>query len=385
MSDLQSATAKPFAKTIVTVIGARPQFIKAAVVSRAIRQQGQMREIGLREIIVHTGQHYDENMSDVFFSELGLPAPDHHLGVGSGGHAAQTGRMLLALDELLPSLAPQLVLVYGDTNSTLAGALAAAKLNIPVAHVEAGLRSFNRRMPEEVNRVLTDHVSNLLFAPTNAAVENLRREGIAGPQVRQVGDVMYDAALLFGASARDRPLLTNLGLCEQGYILATVHRAENTDDPARLAAIFTALAQAARSLPVVLPLHPRTRHALSRHGLSTDAPGLRCVEPLGYLDMVALQRGARLIVTDSGGVQKEAYFHRVPCLTLRGETEWTELVDFGFNRLADPTTAAGVEGAITAALQVSPNWSVAANLYGDGTAATTIAAELATAVGQATA
>lgn len=365
---------------IVTIIGARPQFIKAAVVSRAIRQQGK-----LTEILVHTGQHYDENMSDVFFSELGIPAPDHHLGVGSGGHAAQTGRMLLALDELLPRLAPQLVLVYGDTNSTLAGALAAAKLNIAVVHVEAGLRSFNRHMPEEVNRVVADHVSDLLFAPTDGAVENLRREGIAGSHVRQVGDVMYDATLIFGSEARQRPLLADLGLREKGYVLATVHRAENTDNPARLTAIFTALAKVAQQVPVIVPLHPRTRHALARQGLQTDEVAVRFVDPLGYLDMMALQCGARLIVTDSGGVQKEAYFHRVPCLTLRGETEWTELVDFGFNRLADPTTSANVEAAISAALESHPNWSAGANLYGTGTAATTIATEMAIAVGQATA
>ncbi|MCE9555543.1 MAG: UDP-N-acetylglucosamine 2-epimerase (non-hydrolyzing) [Planctomycetes bacterium] len=370
---------------IVTIIGARPQFIKAAVVSRAIRQQGK-----LTEILVHTGQHYDENMSDVFFSELGIPAPVHHLGVGSGGHAAQTGRMLLALDELLPSLAPQLVLIYGDTNSTLAGALAAAKLNIPVAHVEAGLRSFNRRMPEEVNRVLADHVSDLLFAPTDGAVENLRREGIAGPHVRQVGDVMYDATLVFGSEARNRPILADLGVREKEYVLATVHRAENTDDPARLTAIFTALAKVAHNVPVIVPLHPRTRQALARHSIHhapRDASphtereeyyqGVRFVDPLGYLDMMALQCGARLIVTDSGGVQKEAYFHRVPCLTLRGETEWTELVDLGFNRLADPTTSADVEAAISVALESRPDWSVGANLYGNGTAAETIAAELA--------
>jgi len=357
---------------IVTILGARPQFIKAAVVSRALREQG-----GLTEVLVHTGQHYDENMSDVFFRELGIPAPDHHLGVGSAGHAAQTGRMLIALDELLPRLAPQWVLIYGDTNSTLAGALAAAKLHIPVAHVEAGLRSFNRRMPEEINRVVADHVSDLLFAPTDVAVENLRREGIFGARVRRVGDVMYDTARLFAAEARQRPLLSSLGVAEKSYIAATIHRAENTDDPTRLAAIFTALGRVARDIPVVLPLHPRTRHALQRHGLAPQSGNLRLIDPLGYLDMVALQCGARLIVTDSGGVQKEAYFHRVPCLTLRGETEWTELVEHGFNRLVDPRTAAEVEAAIAESLQSKPNWSTGESLYGDGTAAQTIAADLA--------
>ena len=357
---------------IVTVIGARPQFIKAAVVSRAIRQRGD-----LTEILIHTGQHYDENMSGVFFHELGLPPPDHHLGVGSAGHAAQTGRMLLALDELLPRLAPQLVLVYGDTNSTLAGALAATKLHIKVAHVEAGLRSFNRRMPEEVNRVLTDHVSDLLFAPSETAVEHLSREGIAGPHVRLVGDVMYDAALNFGPQARLRPVLANLGLSENAYLLATVHRAENTDDPARLGAIFTALASVARDVPVIVPLHPRTRQALARSGVSTDAPGLRLIDPLGYLDMLALMCGARLVVTDSGGVQKEAYFHHVPCVTLRADTEWMELVALGFNRLVDPCTAGAVKAGISAALQSSPDWSLGSNLYGDGKAGETIAAQLA--------
>jgi UDP-GlcNAc3NAcA epimerase len=285
--------------------------------------------------------------------------------------------MLIALDELLPQLAPQWVLIYGDTNSTLAGALAAAKLHIPVAHVEAGLRSFNRRMPEEINRVVADHVSDLLFAPTDVAVENLRREGISGAKVRRVGDVMYDTARLFAAEARRRPLLSDLGVSEKGYIAATIHRAENTDDPTRLAAIFTALGRVAREVPVVLPLHPRTRHALTRHGLAPQAGNLRLIDPLGYLDMVALQCGARLIVTDSGGVQKEAYFHRVPCLTLRGETEWTELVEHGFNRLVDPQGAADVEAAIAGALAAKPDWSAGENLYGDGTAAATIVADLA--------
>jgi UDP-GlcNAc3NAcA epimerase len=358
---------------IATVIGARPQFIKAAVVSRALRTRP-----SLKEILIHTGQHYDENMSDVFFTELGLPQPDHHLGVGSAGHGVQTGRMLIALEELLPRLNPQLVLVYGDTNSTLAGALSAAKLHIPLAHVEAGLRSFNRRMPEEVNRVLTDHVSNLLFAPSAEAVENLRREGIAGSRVRLVGDVMYDAALIFGEQAASRPALANLGLQPKRYILATIHRAENTDDPARLKAIFTALGNVARNLPVVLPLHPRTRHALGRQGVSAAAPGLKCIEPLGYLDMVALQRGAQLIVTDSGGVQKEAYFHRAACVTLRAETEWNELVTLGFNRLVEPLAAPPIEAAIAAALKSTPDWSAGGKLYGEGNAGELIAAQLGT-------
>ena len=298
---------------IVTVVGARPQFVKAAVVSRALRQVG-----GVEEILVHTGQHYDANMSDVFFRELDVPTPDHHLGIGGGSHGAQTGQMLAALEGVLASARPDWMLVYGDTNSTLAGALAAAKLLVRIAHVEAGLRSFNRSMPEEVNRVLTDHVSDLLFAPTEAAVANLAREGIAGSGVRLVGDVMYDVALHFADRAHGHSrVLDRLGLLAGGYVLATVHRPANTDNPDRLRAIFAGLGEVAAEVPVVLPLHPRTRAAAERAGLPDAVGGLTLTEPVGYLDMLTLERNACVVVTDSGGVQKEAFFSRVPCVTLR--------------------------------------------------------------------
>jgi UDP-GlcNAc3NAcA epimerase len=272
---------------------------------------------------------------------------------------------------------PDAVLVYGDTNSTLAGALAAAKLNIPVAHVEAGLRSFNRRMPEEVNRVLTDHVSELLFAPTQAAVANLIREGVDRSRIHCVGDVMYDAALLFGdrAVASSR-VLERLGLEGGEYILATAHRAENTNDPVRLEAIFRGLCDIAREMAVVLPLHPRTRGALCSVGLDLEAapPGLRLTEPFGYLDMVMLEKNARLIVTDSGGVQKEAFFFGVPCVTLREETEWVELVELGWNRLAPPSHSGQVVEAIRAALRITP--SAVSSPYGEGDSSSRIASIL---------
>lgn len=319
---------------VVTVIGARPQFIKAAAVSRILRKE-------CEEILVHTGQHYDANLSDVFFEELEIPKPDYNLGVGSGSHGAQTGRMLEAIEQVLLKEKPDWVLVYGDTNSTLAGALAAVKLHIPVAHVEAGLRSFNRRMPEEINRVLTDHAADLLFAPTKTAVENLKNEGIPSNKIYLVGDVMYDAALFYGAKAEQKSvILKKLELDSGKYILATVHRAENTDDPARLKAIFEGLTNVSREIPVVLPLHPRTAKALDKINLLDKVKKeIKIIKPVGYLDMVMLEKNARLIVTDSGGVQKEAFFYRVPCVTLRDETEWVELVQLGWNRLVTPVSS----------------------------------------------
>ncbi len=355
--------------TILTVVGARPQFIKASVVTRLLAQRS-----GVREILVHTGQHYDAGMSDVFFQELAMPPPAHHLGIGSGQHGAQTGRMLAALEEVMLSETPDRVLVYGDTNSTLAGALAAAKLHIPVAHVEAGLRSFNRRMPEEVNRVLTDHLSQWLFAPTDTAVGNLAREGIADARVQKTGDVMYDVALHYAGEAERRSrILAELKLKSGQYLLATVHRAENTDNPARLAAIFEGLQAVSADLPVVLPLHPRTRKILER---DRQAPGgaLRIIDPVGYLDMLMLEKNARLIATDSGGVQKEAYFYEVPCVTLREETEWVELVGAGWNRLAPPAGAAEVARVIREGLSAKPG--AAGKLYGDGQAASLIVRSL---------
>jgi UDP-GlcNAc3NAcA epimerase len=310
---------------ILTVVGARPQFIKAAPVSAALERAG------LREILVHTGQHFDAAMSDVFFEELGLRRPDHHMAIHSLGHGAMTGRMLEALEAVMLAERPAQVLVYGDTNSTLAGALAAAKLNIPVAHVEAGLRSFNRRMPEEVNRVLADHVSALLFCPTHAAVENLKAEGITRG-VHHVGDVMHDATIAAAERARERSaILAEHALPTRGYAVATIHRAENTDDPARFARVLAWLETAAKERPVVMPVHPRTRKLIEARGWAP--PGLMLLPPVGYLDMAMLLANAAAVFTDSGGLQKEAYFHRVPCVTLRDETEWVETVEAGWNRL----------------------------------------------------
>lgn len=311
--------------TILAVIGARPQFIKAAPVSRALRARA-----GLREIVVHTGQHFDHAMSDVFFEELGLPKPDHHLGINGGGHGDMTGRMMVALEALALSVKPDAVLIYGDTNSTLAGAIVAAKLYIPIAHVEAGLRSF-KQMPEEINRIVADRVSRWLFCPTDVAVANLKAEGIING-VHNVGDVMYDTTLMMRDRANTQSrILSTLRLEPGRYHLATIHRAENTDNAASLAEVVAYLKGAAGGLPVVLPLHPRTRQAAERFGI--DLSGLRIVEPVGYLDMTALLANCSTVLTDSGGVQKEAYFHRKPCITLRDATEWVETVDAGWNRL----------------------------------------------------
>ncbi|HMM75131.1 MAG TPA: UDP-N-acetylglucosamine 2-epimerase (non-hydrolyzing) [Gammaproteobacteria bacterium] len=310
---------------LLTVVGARPQFVKAAPVSRALA------EAGIEEALVHTGQHHDARMSQVFFDELGIPSPRHNLEIHGGGHGDMTGRMLLALEPVVVAERPDMVLVYGDTNSTLAGALVASKLHIPVAHVEAGLRSFNRRMPEEVNRILTDHVSALLLCPTRTAVDNLAAEGITRG-VYHVGDVMYDATLLARRIAETRSAaLSALGVEPGNYALATVHRAENTDDPVRLAAILGWLRERARARRVVLPIHPRTRARAAAAGLSFD--GIVTCEPVGYIDMARLLGNAAEVYTDSGGVQKEAYFHRTPCVTLREETEWVETVECGWNRL----------------------------------------------------
>lgn len=352
---------------VISVVGARPQFIKAAVVSRALRETG-----GVQEKLVHTGQHYDANMSSIFFKELEIPTPDRNLEIGSATHGAQTGRMLEAIEGVLLEERPDWLVVYGDTNSTLAGALAAAKLHVPVAHVEAGLRSHNRRMPEEINRVLTDHVSDLLFAPTEAAVANLRREGIPEQRICLVGDVMYDAALYYGVKAeRESTIAERLGLVDQGYVLATVHRAENTDDPERLQIVFEGLREVSGQVAVVLPLHPRTRAALSREGLLDEVSQcLRVIDPIGYLDMVALEKHACVIATDSGGVQKEAYFHQVPCVTLRDETEWVELVESGWNRLCRPLTVEGIRASVFGAIGAHGRDKT---LYGDGRAGVRVA------------
>jgi UDP-GlcNAc3NAcA epimerase len=311
---------------ILTIVGARPQFIKAAAVSRAIRATE-----GLFEVMVHTGQHFDADMSGVFFNELNIPAPKHYLDIHGGGHGEMTGRMLIAIEPVMIAEKPDWVVVYGDTNSTLAGAVAASKLHIPVAHVESGLRSFNRRMPEEINRVLTDHLSTLKLCPTKTAVENLANEGIA-KGVHHVGDVMFDATVFAAQQAGRRSnILADMALIPEKYAVATIHRAENTDDQQQLHAIIDYLKSQAAKFPVVLPLHPRTRQAVLRLGI--DLEGLTVIAPVGYLDMTKLLSGAREVYTDSGGLQKEAYFHRVPCTTLRDETEWTETVTHGWNRL----------------------------------------------------
>jgi UDP-GlcNAc3NAcA epimerase len=332
---------------IATIIGARPQFIKASVVTAAIASTP-----GMREIVIHTGQHFDANMSDVFFEELGMPKPEYFLDIHGGTHGSMTGKMLIQIEQVLMKEKPDVVLVYGDTNSTLAGALAAAKLHIPVAHVEAGLRSFNMAMPEEINRILTDRISHWLFTPTKAATENLQREGYAADKIVEVGDVMYDVALHHGSRVQPGTgLMAQLGLTEKNYVLATIHRQENTDQPMRLTTIVKAMIAIARTLPVVWPLHPRTRAVLQKAGqLDTLAQHVKLLEPIGYIDMVQLEKFAALIATDSGGVQKEAFFYQVPCVTLRNETEWVELVAAGWNRLAPPTDTATLQVAITAAL-----------------------------------
>jgi UDP-GlcNAc3NAcA epimerase len=308
---------------VVSVVGARPQFIKAAAVSRELRKEHE-------EILVHTGQHYDRLMSAVFFEELDIPEPEVNLGIGSGLHGEQTAAMLAGIEEILLAERPDWVLVYGDTNSTIAGALAAAKMHIRVAHVEAGLRSFNRAMPEEINRVITDHISTLLFCPSQTAIDNLRAEGITSGAYL-VGDVMADALELVAERASSRSdILERLGLGEREYLLATIHRAENTDDPVRLRNIMNAFNSLDESL--ILPLHPRTRKALEALEY-LPARQVRLIDPVSYLDMVKLESSARMILTDSGGIQKEAYWLGVPCITLRDETEWVETVEEGWNKL----------------------------------------------------
>lgn len=353
---------------ILTILGARPQFIKAATVSRAIQARDD-----IEEVIVHTGQHFDANMSDVFFEQLDIPKPHHNLGIASLGHGAMTGRMLEQIEALIQQEQPDWVLVYGDTNSTLAGALASAKLQVPVAHVEAGLRSHNPAMPEEINRVLTDRISTLLLCPTETAVKNLSHEGFPFPattknatqqkqHIENIGDVMYDAVLYYRERAKEHVSLESFQLQENAYALCTLHRQENTDNPARMNSILSALRTIAQDQPVVLPLHPRTKAKLAQQNNSGALKGLTILDPVPYLEMQRLQMSAQLILTDSGGMQKEAYFHQVPCITLRDETEWVETVDAGWNQLvgADENTI----------IQAARNYKAPATtqtaLYGDG-------------------
>lgn len=353
---------------IVTIIGARPQFIKAAVVSHAIAEYNKLRSAKqsyLHEVIIHTGQHYDVNMSDIFFEEMRIPKPEYFLDINGSSHGAMTGQMTEKIEEILLLEKPDLVLVYGDTNSTLAGALAASKLHIAIAHVEAGLRSYNRKMPEEINRVLTDHVSSLLFCPSQTAVDNLQEEGICDskPNVQglvfQVGDVMYDATSTF----KDFAAKPDFVLPEK-FVLATLHRAENTDDKKRLSAVFSAFADITRDTPIVLPLHPRTRKKITEAGIVTDS-SIIVVDPVSYLEMLYLLDHCQLVMTDSGGVQKEAYFCRKPCITLRDETEWLELVDVGVNVLvgANKDEIMDAWGIFSKQL-----FDFETNLYGYGTA-----------------
>ncbi|WP_306048659.1 non-hydrolyzing UDP-N-acetylglucosamine 2-epimerase [Oceaniradius stylonematis] len=365
---------------IVTIIGARPQFIKAIALSSRIANAP-----GVEEFLVHTGQHYDDNMSEVFFRDLGLSRPDARFDLGGGRHGKMTGRQLEAVEEVILAQRPDACLVYGDTNSTLSGALAAAKLHVPVAHVEAGLRSFNRRMPEEINRVLTDHVSDWLFAPTQVAVDNLAAEGIAPERVHLVGDVMYDVArLILDDAGRRTDICERLKLPDDGYTVSTLHRQENTDDPARLIAVLEALADLSETMPVVLPLHPRTRKISA--GLPEAEAALKrltVIDPLGFFDMATLLSGARLALTDSGGLQKEAFFFRVPCVTLRDETEWVELVELGWNRLPKAITRHAIGDAVAGALAAPPGTD--ASPYGDGDAARRILDALLAQPGRETA
>lgn len=326
---------------IVTVVGARPQFIKAAAVSREIAKHPD-----IDEIIIHTGQHFDKNMSEVFFEEMQIPTPRYHLNINSMNHGVMTGRMLEGIEPILLNEKPDFVMVYGDTNSTLAGALAAKKLHIKVVHVEAGLRSFNMQMPEEINRILTDRISDILCCPTDKAVDNLKREGFEyiPCKVVKTGDVMQDAAWYYQEiSATKSNIIRKLNLEGNEFLLCTMHRAENTDDPERLSSIFAALHEISLEMRVVLPLHPRTRKIAVTMGLvpelvdlqlTTHNSQLLIVSPVGYFDMIELLKNTRIVLTDSGGVQKEAFFFAKPCVTLRDETEWVELVDKGFNRLA---------------------------------------------------
>ena len=351
---------------ILTIIGARPQFIKAAAVSRVIRSHND-----IKEIIAHTGQHFDANMSDVFFEQMDIPRPNHYLKIANLSHGAMTGRMLEGIEELIQQEKPDWVLVYGDTNSTLAGALAAAKLHLPIAHVEAGLRSHNPAMPEEINRVLTDRVSSLLLCPTETAVNNLEKEGFPykaitklRQQIVNVGDVMFDAVLYYRERALKEVNLETFGLEHQSYALCTIHRQENTDQAERIKSILSALQSIAKDLVVVLPLHPRTKAKISQYNLESFLENLYLLNPVPYLEMQRLQMSAKVILTDSGGMQKEAYFHRVPCITLRDETEWVETVEQGWNQISGTDT----NSIINAWEKVSTQGNRSKNLFGKGNA-----------------
>ena len=353
---------------ILTILGARPQLIKAAPVSISFAKKE------VEELILHTGQHYDNRMSDVFLKELGLPMPYKNLGISGGTHGEMTSRMLIRIEEELIDEKPDIVLVYGDTNSTLAGALAAAKLNIPIAHVEAGLRSFNSKMPEEINRILADRVSSFLFCLTQVAVDNLKSEGIVDG-VSNVGDVMFDAALLMSKRAENSSSITEkLELDSKPYILATIHRAENTDSISRLSNILSVLSDLSKEKVVVFPIHPRTSKVIKEHKLEHFLSEVTVIEPVSYLEILKLQSCAYAIVTDSGGMQKEAYFNKTPCFTLRDETEWVETVDCGWNSLMSPEYEIDSNQIIKKAQQLPSKW---VSYYGDGNASQEITRILA--------
>lgn len=356
---------------IVTILGARPQFIKAGSVSREIAQQALL-GIDIQEVIVHTGQHYDTNMSDVFFKEMHIPKPDYFLGIGGKTHGAMTGQMIEKIEEILIQEKPDWVMVYGDTNSTLAGALAASKIHVKIAHIEAGLRSFNMRMPEEVNRILTDRVSHILFCPTQAAMDNLQAEALeqwnTGAKAVLAGDVMQDGAIFY----KDLAQKPSDVIVDAEFILCTIHRAENTDDVQRLASIIDALSEIAKEKQVILPLHPRTKKILEQSSLDTS--NLTIIDPVGYLNMVWLISNCSVVMTDSGGLQKEAYFFKKPCVTLRDETEWVELIAAGVNVLVGPN-----KQAILCALEAykkAQDINFSNNLYGAGLASKAIVTTL---------
>ena len=348
---------------ILTIIGARPQFIKAGAVSREISKHK-----GLKETIVHTGQHYDSNMSDIFFEQMHIPKPDYYLGIGGKSHGAMTGEMIIKLEEVMLKEKPDVVMVYGDTNSTLAGNIAASKLHIPVAHVEAGLRSFNMKMPEEINRILTDRVSKWLFCPTDTAVKNLKKEGFENFDCKIIksGDVMQDAAIFYKQYA-NKPENVNV---KKEFVLATVHRAENTDDINRLENIFEALDEISKDIQVILPLHPRTKKILTQNNINPK--NITIIEPVGYLEMVWLLDNSKMVITDSGGLQKEAFFFKKPCITLRDETEWVELVENNFNILA----GANKEKILNLYKNHKFNDCFEIDLYGNGKASEIICKEL---------
>jgi UDP-GlcNAc3NAcA epimerase len=349
---------------ILTIVGARPQFVKAAALSRSIAEKP-----GLEELIVHTGQHFDANMSDVFFEEMAIPKPAYNLHINSLGHGAMTGRMLEEIEKILKDVEPDMLLVYGDTNSTIAGALAAKKLHIKVGHVEAGLRSFNMEMPEEINRILCDRISDHLFCPTDSAIDNLMKEGFENFDcaIHRTGDVMQDAALFYAQQSSSKSRIRESLNLSDPFALATIHRAENTDDPVRLQGIVDALNSIHSEMPVVCPIHPRTRGILKKLGIEAS---FKIIDPVGYFDMIELLKHSAIVLTDSGGLQKEAFFFSSPCVTLRDQTEWVELVSGGYNQLAGAEKETIIE-AFHKMLGAKPDFQ--ANLYGSGNAANNIA------------